>query len=66
MREYSLYHARQHLLSTDELKWAYEKWCLGYTQEEIAAALYCSSKTLLREFQHRGWRKVRPPLHYYD
>lgn len=66
MRDYSMYHARPHLLSMKELEWAYEKWCFGYTYEEIAKALYCSPKTLLREFKHHGWKKVRPPLHYYE
>lgn len=40
-------------------RWAYEKWCEGYTMQEIADALYVSSKLIGRTL--RGKQRVKKP-----
>ena len=63
-RDVKNWNSRPHLLSQKQIDWAYKQWCLGYTYDEIAAALFCSNKTILREFKMRGFKKVRPKLIY--
>jgi len=43
-------------------RWAYEKWCLGYTQQQIADALYVCEKTVQRAL--KGKPRIRPILKY--
>lgn len=31
-------------LTPKEIKWAYQKWCEGYTQQQIADALFVCEK----------------------
>lgn len=50
------------ILSHKEREWAYIKWCEGYTQEQIANALYVSVHTITRAF--KGKPKIRPALKY--
>ena len=50
------------ILSPEEIEWAYEKWCLGYPQEDIAKALYVHPNTIGKAL--KGRKKQRPPLHY--
>lgn len=50
------------LLSWNEKEWAYEQWCNGRTQTEIAEALHCSVKTITRALHGRP--KIKPVLHY--
>lgn len=52
----------ERLLNWQQREWAYSKWCLGYTQEQIAEALYCSTKTIRRAINGRP--KIRPILKY--
>lgn len=33
-------------MSRAEIKWAYDKWCEGYTKKEIAAALFVNPSTI--------------------
>ena len=51
-------------LTHDQVEWAYEKWCLGYTLAQIAEALEVSSRTISREFEKLGRPRVRPKLVY--
>lgn len=50
------------ILSDDEIKWAYKKWCEGYSQRAIAAALYVSNVTIHNMFI--GKSRNMPALHY--
>ena len=56
--------SKESALTEKQKRWAYEKWCLGYTQEQIASALYVSVKTVRRAFQ--GKKRERPHLIYDD
>ena len=49
-------------LSHTQKEWAYEKWCEGYTLEQIADALYVCTKTVRRAIQGRP--RIRPILKY--
>lgn len=49
-------------LSDKQKEWAYEKWCLGYTQLQIAEALYVCEKTVQRALKNRP--RIRPILIY--
>ena len=51
-------------LSTKEREWAYEKWCEGYTQTQIAVALSVSEKTVRRAIG--GKPRIRPVLRYEE
>jgi DNA-binding transcriptional regulator LsrR (DeoR family) len=50
------------MLTDDEIKWAYEKWCDGYTQQQIADALYVSRVTVYNYLKDK--QRIRPALHY--
>lgn len=50
----------ERILSRKEREWVYDKWCLGYTQEQIADALCVSRKTIVRAIHKRP--KIRPML----
>ena len=54
----------ERLLTEDQIRWALDKWCLGYTYLDISLALGCCQKTIQRVFQERGYKKVRPVLRY--
>ena len=54
----------RHLLTRKEIAWAYDKWCAGYTYEEIAEALYCSAKTVYRAL--KGREKIKPVSVYEE
>lgn len=43
-----------------EKEWAYDKWCMGYTQEQIATALGVCTKTVRRALHGRP--RIRPIL----
>ena len=55
---------RPHVLTDNQVAWAYSKWCQGYTIPEIAKALHVCDRTIWREFKDRALRKVRKPLVY--
>ena len=50
------------VLTAKQSEWAYEKWCEGYTQEQIADALFVCSKTIRRAIHGRP--RIRPILKY--
>ena len=43
---------RPPILSREEISWAYDKWCEGYTHQEIADALYVSRVTVQLSLIH--------------
>lgn len=49
-------------LTKEEEKWAYKKWCEGYTLLQIAEALNVCEKTIRRAIN--GKPRIRPILHY--
>ena len=54
------------ILSEEESQWAYEKWCEGYTQQQIADALFVCRHTVNSAL--KGKKKpnpcIRPKLVY--
>lgn|GEM_PF-2087962 len=50
------------ILTAEQIEWAYHKWCAGYSQKEIADALFVDSKTVNRALRDR--KRVRPRLVY--
>lgn len=50
------------ILTHKQTEWVYDKWCLGYTQEQLADALCVSTKTIRRAIHGRP--KIRPMLKY--
>lgn len=52
------------VLTHKEIEWAYTKWCEGYTQQQIAAALYVCEKTIRRAINGRP--RIRPILKYEE
>ena len=57
-----LYETSRSALSTKQKEWAYEKWCQGYTQRQIADALFVCEKTIRRALKNKP--KTRPILKY--
>lgn len=51
-------------ISHKQKEWMYEKWCLGYSQATIAAALDVSIKTVSRAIHGRP--KIMPILQYEE
>lgn len=51
-------------LTKEQIEWAYDKWCLGYTQRQIADALYVCEKTIQRVL--KGKPRIRPILEYHE
>lgn len=51
-------------LTKKKEKWAYEQWCLGYTQMQIADALHVCEKTITRCL--KGKPRIRPILIYKE
>ena len=49
-------------LTAIELQWAYEKWCNGYSQQEIAVSLHVSLSKLKRIFKKHKFKKKKLPL----
>lgn len=50
------------VLTKHEEEWAYQKWCEGYTQQQIADALYVCEKTVRRSLKNKP--RIRPILIY--
>ena len=50
------------VLSREKIEWAYTKWCEGYTQQQIADALFVCKKTIARVL--KGKPRIRPILTY--
>ena len=51
-------------LTNKQIKWAYEKWCQGYTQQQIADALFVCEKTVYRAL--KGKPRIRELLIYKE
>ena len=51
-------------LAPKEIEWAYQKWCEGYTQQQIADALFVCEKTIRRAINERP--RIRPILKYEE
>ena len=49
-------------LDQKKKQWAYQQWCLGYTQLQIADALYVCEKAVQRAL--KGKPRIRPILKY--
>lgn len=49
-------------LDKEQVRWAYTKWCEGYTLLQIADALNVCEKTIRRAIN--GKPRIRPILHY--
>ena len=52
------------LLDWKQKEWAYDQWCNGKTQEQIADALNVSIKTVSRALHGRP--KIKPVLMYTE
>ena len=52
------------LLTKKQKGWAYDKWCEGYPQADIAAALDVCTKTIRRAINGRP--RIRPVLEYRE
>ena len=52
----------KHVLDWRQKEWAYDQWCNGKTQEQIADALNVSIKTVSRALHGRP--KIKPVLMY--
>lgn len=48
---------RPPILGDDEIAWAYDKWCEGYTHQEIADALFVDRRTVGTAL--KGRRRIR-------
>lgn len=55
---------RPPVLSEDEIAWAYEKWCEGYTHQQIAEALYVDRRTIGKALKGKTRILKRPKLIY--
>lgn len=49
-------------LDRPQIEWAYEKWCIGYTQMQIAEALNVCDRTIKRALKNK--ERIRPILKY--
>lgn len=49
-------------LTFKQKQWAYDMWCLGYTQKQIADALFVCVKTVQRALKDKP--RIRPNLTY--
>ena len=49
-------------LDKSQIEWAYEKWCIGYTQLQIAEALNVCEMTIRRALKNK--ERIRPILKY--
>lgn len=52
------------ILNQKKKEWAYQKWCEGFRQLDIAMALGVSEKTIQRTIS--GKPRIRPVLRYED
>ena len=55
---------RTKILTWKEKEWAYDQWCEGKTQAQIAEALNVSLNTLRRALHGRP--KIKPVLQYEE
>lgn len=51
-------------LNPEQIEWAYQKWCEGYTQHQIADALFVDERTIRRMINSRP--RIRPILKYEE
>lgn len=55
---------KNNILTNRQRKWAYTKWCEGYTYIQIADALNVCTKTIQRAVH--GRERIRPILRYEE
>lgn len=55
---------RKKMLTQEQIEWAYSKCCMGYTQQEVADALFVSRALMNREMGRVRKSKVKEPLKY--
>lgn len=58
---------RNRALDNEMEEWAWVQWCNGYSQREIAEALFVNEQTVgrtMRKFQKQGRKKERVKLVY--
>jgi transcriptional regulator len=53
---------RKGILTEKQIEWAYKMWCLGYTQSEIAKALFVHKSTIQTKLC--GRKRIKPTLVY--
>lgn len=51
---------RPKILTSVQIKWAYDEWCRGCRIEDIATVLNVSRRTIYTEFGRRGWERQIP------
>lgn len=51
-------------LNHEQIEWAYQKRCEGYTQQQIADALFVDERTIRRMINSRP--RIRPILKYEE
>lgn len=51
-------------LTPPQKRWAYDMWCIGYTQLQIADALNVCEKTVQRALKNKD--RIRPILKYSE
>lgn len=49
-----------------QMRWAYRKWCEGFSVTDIAAALDVDTSFIYWQFRKRKWKRVRIPLEYRE
>lgn len=49
-------------LDDEQKRWAYDMWCIGYTQRQIADALFVCEMTVRRAL--KGKTRIRPVLKF--
>lgn len=54
----------QRALTRKQIAWAYDKWCLGYTQLQISEALNVCERTVRRALKNKD--RIRPILVYKE
>lgn len=57
---------RHRTLSEDEVMWAYRRWLEGYTQTDIARALYTSQRVISYSFRRKGLKKTKAKIDYWE
>lgn len=48
------------------MRWAYQKWCEGFSVTDIAGALDVDPSFIYWQFRKRKWKRVRIPLVYEE
>lgn len=54
------------VMTNKKIKWAYQKWCEGFSVREISDALDVDMATVYKTFKKRGLVRIRIPLKYEE